>query len=477
VAIMAGEIEFEVLDASQTKKEELKLPVVDVAASVHFDEEDLVFEEELLRNPKSLKAWLRYIEARKAGGKTWRERQKINLIYERAVKELPGSYKLWYNYLRLRRKQVRKKPISDPAYDEVNNAFERALVFMHKMPRIWLDYTNFLMRQCKITRLRRVFDRALRALPVTQHERIWTPYVEFVAAHKGIEETAVRVWRRYLQLCPDQAEGYVDYLVSVDKLDEAAVVLAKIVNDADFVSKEGKSNYALWHELCELISKNPHKIKSLNVDAIIRGGLRRYTDQVGLLWNSLADYYIRSGLFERARDIYEEAIRTVTTVRDFTQVFDAYAQFEELALSKKMEELQNNDFPSKDDELEVELSMARFEHLMERRPLLLNSVLLRQNPHNVAEWQKRVTLLEGKPVEIIQTYTEAVQTVEPKSAVGRLQNLWVDFAKFYENNKQLEDSRIIFEKATHVAFLKVDDLAAVWCEWVEMELRHDEHDK
>jgi pre-mRNA-splicing factor SYF1 len=46
----------------------------------------------------------------------------------------------------------------------------------------------------------------------------------------------------------------------------------------------------------------------------------RYTDQLGQLWNSLADYYIRSGLFERARDIYEEAIQTVTTVRDFTQV-------------------------------------------------------------------------------------------------------------------------------------------------------------
>lgn len=48
--------------------------------------------------------------------------------------------------------------------------------------------------------------------------------------------------------------------------------------------------------------------------------LYSYTDQLGQLWNSLADYYIRSGLFERARDIYEEAIQTVTTVRDFTQV-------------------------------------------------------------------------------------------------------------------------------------------------------------
>jgi len=135
----------------------------------------------------------------------------------------------------------------------------------------------------------------------------------------------------------------------------------------------------MWHELCELISKNPHKIRSLNVDAILRGGLRRYTDQVGNLWNSLADYYIRSGLFERARDIYEEAIQTVTTVRDFTHVFDAYAQFEELSLTKRMEEIQNAlvEDEENDDELEIEILMARFEDLIERRPLLLNSVLLR----------------------------------------------------------------------------------------------------
>lgn len=48
----------------------------------------------------------------------------------------------------------------------------------------------------------------------------------------------------------------------------------------------------------------------------------------------------------QARDIYEEAIETVTTVRDFTQVFDAYAQFQELTLSKKMETIAQNPNPS-----------------------------------------------------------------------------------------------------------------------------------
>ncbi|XP_046441080.1 pre-mRNA-splicing factor syf1 homolog [Daphnia pulex] len=429
-------------------------------------EEDLAYEEEILRNPYSVKHWLRYCEFKKDAPPV-----VVNLIYERALKEMPGSYKLWYSYLCLRRKQTKGRCITDPLYEDANNTFERALVFMHKMPRIWMDYCKFLTLQQKITTTRKVFDRALRALPITQHSRIWPLYLKFVKMHP-IPETAVRVFRRFLKLSTEDAEEFVDYLKSIDRLDEAAVKLAQIVNKDSFVSKTGKSNHQLWNELCELNSKNPKQIKSLNVDAIIRGGLRRYTDQLGQLWNSLADYYIRSGLFERARDIYEEAIQTVTTVRDFTQVFDAYAQFEELNLNHMMEEIGQKPNPTEDDDIEVELRMARFEDLMDRRPLLLNSVLLRQNPHNVAEWHKRVQLYEGKPHEVINTFTEAVQTVDPKQAIGKVHTLWVDFAKFYEKNDQIDDSRIVFEKATHVKYVKVDELATVWCEWAEMEIRN-----
>ena len=42
----------------------------------------------------------------------------------------------------------------------------------------------------------------------------------------------------------------------------------------------------------------------------------------------------------QARDIYEEAIQTVITVRDFTQVFDAYAQFEKSSIASKMEAME-----------------------------------------------------------------------------------------------------------------------------------------
>ena len=49
---------------------------------------------------------------------------------------------------------------------------------------------------------------------------------------------------------------------------------------------------------------------------------------------------------------------------------------------------------------------------MERRPELLSSVMLRQNPHNVHEWHKRVKLFNGNPHKQILTYTEAVTTVD-----------------------------------------------------------------
>ncbi|OWF46129.1 pre-mRNA-splicing factor SYF1-like [Mizuhopecten yessoensis] len=442
----------------------------DSQKDIFFEDEDLPYEEDILRNPFSVKCWLRYIEHKKAAPKN-----AINLVYERALKELPGSYKLWYNYLKIRRRQCKGHCITEPLYEDANNAHERALVFMNKMPRIWLDYCQFLVDQSKVTKTRRTFDRALRALPITQHHRVWPAYLKFVCKY-NLQETTVRVYRRHLKLQKEKTEDYIEYLKNMEWLDEAAIRLVTVINDDTFVSKEGKSKHQLWNELCELVAKNPDKVTSLKIEPIIRQGLKRYTDQIGVLWNSMADYYIRGGHFERARDIYEEAIQTVITVRDFTQVFDAYAQFEKNVIGAEMETMEEKG-ASEEDDLALELRLARLESLMDRRPILLNSVLLRQNPHNVHEWHKRVKLYEGKPREIINTYTEAVQTVDPKQASGKPGTLWVEFAKFYEAAGQIEDARVIFDKAVKVPYKHVDDLATIICEWGEMEIRHENYEE
>ena len=67
----------------------------------------------------------------------------------------------------------------------------------------------------------------------------------------------------------------------------------------NFTSKELREWKSVKGALLLLLLLLFLQITSLKVDAIIRGGLRRFTDMIGQLWCSLADYYIRSGHFDR----------------------------------------------------------------------------------------------------------------------------------------------------------------------------------
>ena len=119
-----------------------------------LNEQEYAYEEEIIRNPYVVKGWLRYAEYKRSAPPA-----QLNMIYERAVKQLPGSYKLWIAYLRLRKRQVRGRCITDDAFEDVNNTFERSLVFMFKMPRVWLEYLQFLMLQKKVIRLLVLFHK------------------------------------------------------------------------------------------------------------------------------------------------------------------------------------------------------------------------------------------------------------------------------------------------------------------------------
>jgi pre-mRNA-splicing factor SYF1 len=180
-------------------------------------EEDLLYEEELLRNPTALRLWIRYIDARQEA-----PAKKRFLLYERAIRKLPGSYKvcaaassislctpgglstcfclqLWHRYL-----QERARETTGLNKQALNNCYERALVTMHKMPRIWIEYIESLIQQGFVTVTRRTLDRALAALPVTQHDRLWIIYLKFVTQPDVPMDTAFRVYRRYLKCdqCP-----------------------------------------------------------------------------------------------------------------------------------------------------------------------------------------------------------------------------------------------------------------------------------
>jgi len=397
-------------------------------------------------------------------------------IYEHALQKLPGSYKLWYSYLKEMRKSLSSHKVKHPAITTMNNLYERALAHVPNMPKIWIEYLHFLIDQGLITKTRRSFDRSLRVLPITQHELIWPLYLKFIRQPGIPKDTALRVYERYLKLMPNQAEEYVAYLKSVGRWGEAARQISEIVETTNFRSTRGKTNYQLWLEMCDIITKYPEEIKQLQVEDLIRLGIRKFTNEVGRLWISIADYYIRKGMFERSRDIYEEGMTSVATVRDFSLIFDAYAQFEESFLNAKISAKKNLDKTNevKSDIDDINLRLARLEFLLERRPELVSSVILKQNPHSVSEWHKRVQIFDGHILKQIEVYSEAIRNVDPCKASGKPHTLWCAFAKLYARNKDLKNARIIYKKATNQPYLWLDDLSQVYCDWVEMELRHQE---
>ncbi|GMH86221.1 hypothetical protein TL16_g10476 [Triparma laevis f. inornata] len=517
----------------------------------------LGFENKLIAGPFSVSLWLEYVtshdevivklnEATQTSKKN-RPQNLLNLselktnkyvLYERSVRLLPGSYKLWLSYLTDLLSEYRLKessggglfysrsspPLSESmnitvSYNYIISAFERALIRMSKMPRIWEMYLKFVCEHStKITDSRKAFDSALQSLPATQHSKIWPLYISF-ALNCGVPETAIRVQRRYLTFNPSSKEAFANFLEENSRWGEAAKLIAECVDDDEFISPLGSTQHELWMKLCDVCSKHPKETgKAVNFDAVIRAALdkssNRYTDKfaeiAGVLWCKLAEYYTRSGDFDAARQVYEEGVVSVDRVKDFSVIFDSYSRFEENTLTAKIamqedgeddsddsdsDEDDNKNIPEALKELlegggkegnDIELSLARAEYLIQRRPLLLNAVLLRQNPHNVGEWHNRADMymkMEGDAGGVqmaTQALEEGCKAVDSAKAVNGFPSaLWIALAKLYEENDLLEDARGVFKRVCTERcydFKHIEDLSECYCAWVEMELRQEDFD-
>lgn len=425
---------------------------------------DVPYEQEILKSPDDITPWLRYFQHKRG-----RPLSDQVFIYERACQLFPRSYKIWKSYLDILTSHTHGLNSSQFAseFRKVNYCFQRALTLLNKMPRIWIDYLQFLLSQSDVTITRMAFDKALQSLSVYQHHRIWPLYLKFATTCTN-DETCVHIFRRYIFFQPNEIESYINLLIDRDFYDEAAKNLIKILDDPAFVSVNGKSHFQLWSDLAEILIHHPKETSNWPTDRILRTGIERYPDQRGILWVSLATYYINKGDMEHAKDVFEEGMTSSMTVRDFSLIFDSYTEMEEVGLSRLVE--------NADSKMDVEIDrlMASFEQLMKRRTFLVSDVLLRQNPNDVIEWERRISLWSGDNNSVLTTYVDALSTIIPQKANGKLYRLWVNYAKHYEARSGFTWARVIFEKATKVSFKSVNELVEIFIEWAEMELRLEE---
>ena len=522
------------------------------------------------------------------------------MVGERCLSLLPGSYKLWKNHLHFFMNTYinSKQTFKASDFRKIISGFERSLVRLNKMPRIWIMYLQFVREydyKMDITLLRRLHDRALLALPVTQHEFIWILYKDWITSSlpsidlsskltdqalidgKKIKnlsitaeetylfkeykirrkwdqipaETILRALRRYILFKPIGREYFIKVCFALHHFGEGCKILVDLLNEGDdFLSQNGTTPHDLWMDLARICTKYPDETRKAGIDfeLIVRAVLKeeneksikekkninnddadgdqndkeqqvigrtlKWGEMEGALWCKLGDYHIRNGEFELARSVYEEALEKVMTVRDFGMIFDAYANFEEGTIAAMME-LMSDDLSGKysdkdmkqegrqrieegyDSDLDIllsrdsssssistsnaaiELSLARAEHLMERRTLLLNRVLLRQNPNNVGEWLRRAELYSKEQIYslAIEALEEATTKIEARKAVnGNPAQIWINLANITENHLSVEKARDVYKQVclqNKYKFKNIDDLAQVHAASIEMELKHD----
>lgn len=481
-------------------------------------------------------------------------------VGQRAVQLLPGSYKLWRSHLLFQMKPHNNA--SSIPHAHVLASFEDCFKRLHKMPRLWMDYLEYVQRPehfVDVTYWRRLVNRALMSLPVTQHTKLWAVVIPVFDRYSDTlpSETIVRMLRRYCMLEPTFRVDMAQRCVSMDRPAEAALLYLELLNDSTTLSTQ---KFDLWMAFSDLVCHHPMACRhvGINFEALVRGalfpqkGIEEINDihdddddenptslstsasssssatklnlgeMEGTLWAKLASYFVRLGEFEMARSIYEEAMEAVSRVRDFAILFDAYSQLEEGILELAMANATNANSGDDDDEAhrndkddnneadeneapttqrnddmdillgndadkttsataDMEWALSRAEHLAARRPLLLNRVLLKQNPHNVGEWMTRSQLYvkQGQINMAVTTLQESLTRVHANKAVnGSPSQLVLELVRIYEEELQSVDkARELLKRICEdwgYRFRHVEDMAACHAAWIELELRHEQ---
>ncbi|GKY97340.1 hypothetical protein MPSEU_000692400 [Mayamaea pseudoterrestris] len=467
-------------------------------------------------------------------------RQLRDWIGRRALALLSRSYKLWkrqWEFLMAWERQQTDRIAAPHDSSRLLKCLERALWTLHAYPRVWMLYLEELAKSTatSATLLRRTINKSLQAVAVTQHEKLWPVILAIIRDKECILpiRSVVCLLQRYSQFASlsERMEIVADYYVNHSKWQAAAQLYQQLLNKSEISGDE--TYQQVWSSFVTVCSQHPNDVSDIPWRDIVRAALDEKptkqapaagdaatTDKAqqqvlskGYLWTQLADSYIRQGQFELARSIYEEGIMAVDRVADFAVLFEAYLELEQgllEAASASLEEDANSGdaagesmeddedwdillYASKDANktnssklvADMEWALARAEHLTSRRPLLLNAVLLRQNPNNVQEWLTRAQLYldQNQPNQACHTLEEALKTVDATRAVnGSPSQIVIKLAEAYEHNYEHEGAsmaRDLFDRICnqHVyAFRNADDLADCWVAWIEFELRQEQWD-
>lgn len=472
----------------------------EVALETLISDDDISFEERILRNPGSEELWLEYYEYKT-------NEAKCNLsgkifILERAVQYVPDSLKLWQIYLDEIYSEIKEHAFIEDCTDIsfLDRLYQRALEVHSDNTNLWLDYLTFLEEKLphEITRIRRAFNSSLIHVAVENHKALWELYLQFGQRVSG--KTGSVIYMRYLMyrnvLHHHIAEDHQEFTVTVEdailllvkfnSIDEALRMFRMFSDDVKSSLNSSVSLPRMWLDFIEtLIGKFTDDLSLTPVgncdkvlESLIEDGKKRFADQASAFYLKIFQYYVKRKRVQKVRYYFESAMNEVSTVNDFTIIFDAYAKVEENFLSELSSDVEDN--PGDVNlGLEFDYQMDYFEQLLESRPILMSDLMLRQDMNNLDTWFKRINIFKEKDdmSKMLETYASALISINPLKAHSASNNnnftlpkLWISYADVYAEKGDVKTAELIYSKGIQSVYKNPESLADVYIGWCELYL-------
>lgn len=422
-----------------------------------IDDEDVRYESKILECPDSLTPWMEYYRYKEQLYQHVEDKQlniqQLLFILKRACGHFVKSYKFWEIYLDLRISLVKElNPIAQKKHFlNVNQLFEQCLQYMTKFPMIWVKYLRFLIKYqyYNLSLIRRVFNKALVLLPLTQHELLWSVYLSDLIDQVLLKNFATS---NAQELLPVVSNAYLRYLkfnstgrtenghsieTFIDKLETlhayktiVTIYDSYIINKSNqkklgnFVSSMGKSIFDVYLEYCDYVTQYAEQLEGSlkksndKIDNFIKTLYENFPDQMGLILVKYANYYVQTRNFSKATTIFESNLSKCLTIKDFNLIYDAYLEFQESYISSLMDEQAkevdgelSND--KKNDILDIQLN--KMEDLLSNRIILVLDILIRQDSNNCCTWLKKIHEINDLQSKL-KCFATAAQTIDPSKA-------------------------------------------------------------
>lgn len=240
------------------------------------------FEEKIKESEHNYDVWFDYIRLEQENGET----PLIRETFERAIACIPPveDKRYWRRYIYLFIKYVLFEELKTQDFDRCRKIYELALkTIPHNeftFGKIWIMYAEFEIRRGNLEKAYQILGNAIG---MTSKKNVIKRYIELVVNLKEPDK-ARKLYQKWLELYPEDTEGWLDYAMFEKKLVETDRVRSIL-------------DIAIEQEVLDM----PEKV-----------------------WKFYIDFEIEEEEAKRARELYEKLLERTKNVR----VWTSFAQFE-----------------------------------------------------------------------------------------------------------------------------------------------------